>query len=757
MLKSTQQLLKTSSGPKTKLWLALGYLSILGGALLLGWSLFQIVEGSISGNLDGAISYPLSLSIGCILFGVLVLTTTIKFAGLFLIALAGQASTLRLIDAGKAMHYQHYLLDRATLQAHIFSFGIIVLQTIIIGFVIWQNKGRILAWLRRQFRWWQLLLAFFAFAVLSATVSPDVGTFIRELVFAGFIQTVNLANVLLLALVMPENLQTRITNLLNKFFDHKEESDGTATPRIDRFALVVGIWVIVISAFLNLFAYQRHPHIPDEVAYIYHARYLADGKLYTAAPPVQDAFDVYLMQFDGDRWYPAPPIGWPMILAIGELVGLPWLVNPVLGGINILLAYLLLTELYSRRLAKISIFLLAISPWYVFMAMNFMTHMFTLTCALTAALGLVWARKTGRIRWILLSGFALGVMSLIRPLEALIWALLIGLWAIGFGGKRIRISWLAALVITTGLTASLVLPYNKLLTGSASIFPINQYTDQRFGHNSNAYGFGPDRGMGWPIDPNMGHDPIDAMINADLNGFSINIELFGWSIGSLLFVILFVLSGRFQKSDYLMFAVITTVFIAFFFYYFSGGPDFGARYWFLMIVPLVVLTVRGIQSLENRLNSGGLGSSSRVLAVLLLAGVLALINYFPWRAIDKYYHYLNMRPDIRELAEDYHFGRSLVLIDGDEHPDYASAFVYNPVDMQADAPIYAWDRDPETRQQVLRAYQDRPVWIIAGPTITHAGYQIIEGPVPASELLAEEGTYPLLGSVFAGETSDATK
>ncbi len=231
--------------------------------------------------------------------------------------------------------------------------------------------------------------------------------------------------------------------------------------------------------------------------------------------------------------------------------------------------------------------------------------------------------------------------------------------------------------------------------------------------------------------------PFDAIINADLNGFSINIELFGWSIGSLLFVILFVLSGPFQKSDYLMFAVIAAVFIAFFFYYFSGGPDFGARYWFLMIVPLVVLTVRGIQTLEDKLNSDQSGNSTPVLAIVLLVGIFALVNYFPWRAIDKYYHYLNMRPDIRELAKEYDFGRSLVLIEGDEHPDYASAFVYNPIDMQADAPIYAWDRDPETRQQVLQAYQDRPVWIIAGPTVTHAGYQIIAGPVPASELLAD--------------------
>ena len=191
-----------------------------------------------------------------------------------------------------------------------------------------------------------------------------------------------------------------------------------------------------------------------------------------------------------------------------------------------------------------------------------------------------------------------------------------------------------------------------------------------------------------------------------------------------------------------MFAVILAVYVAFFFYYFSGGPDFGARYWFLMIVPLVVPSVRGIEYLETRLASSQQENSGRVLAIVFLLGLMALINYFPWRAIDKYYHYLNMRPDIRELAEENDFGRSLILIVGEEHPDYASAFVYNPIDMLAEAPIYAWDRNLETRQAVLKAYSDRPVWLIAGPTITQAGYEVMVGPLSAAELLANNSFPP---------------
>ena len=82
-------------------------------------------------------------------------------------------------------------------------------------------------------------------------------------------------------------------------------------------------------------------------------------------------------------------------------------------------------------------------------------------------------------------------------------------------------------------------------------------------------------------------------------------------------------------------------------------------------------------------------------------------------------------------------GESLVLIRGDKDPDYASAAVYNPLDLSAPAPIYAWDRDPVTRKRLLQAYATRPVWIIDGPSLTRRGYEITAGPVPAAELLKD--------------------
>jgi hypothetical protein len=176
-------------------------------------------------------------------------------------------------------------------------------------------------------------------------------------------------------------------------------------------------------------------------------------------------------------------------------------------------------------------------------------------------------------------------------------------------------------------------------------------------------------------------------------------------------------------------------------YWFSGGPDFGARYWYLMLIPLVALTVRGIHYLEQTLGPES-GKSPRrgalVLVGILSLCIFALVNYFPWRAIDKYHHYRGMRPDIRYLAKKYNFGKSLVLIRGDLESDYMSAWTYNPLHPDADAPIYAWDRNREVGERVLEAYQNRPVWIVNGPSISESSFDVIDGPLSALELLAKK-------------------
>jgi len=663
-----------------------------------------------------------------------------------LLALFGQAAMLRLILAGKEMGYQHYLtLDEmfqgATLPAAIF----IALQAVLVMIAIFTRRKRILEGLNSVFRPWQLIVLGAAIALTSATVSERPVYYAAELATAAFICLVQFGNITLVALSLRDTHLEGFWRGFSRLVLGGSETHSSKRIAPGGLVWLAALWVLVSSATLNLLVYQNHPHIPDEVAYLYQARMLARGQLSLPAPPVREAFSFYLMEIDENRWFPTPPVGWPAALALGTVLGVPWLVNPLLGAANLVLVFLVLGELYDRKLARISVLLLSFSPWFIFMGMNFLTHTFTLTCGLLAVLSIIRARQTGLARWAWAAGLALGVCSLIRPLEALILAGLLGVWALGFGGERLPTRSLAGLVVSTGLVAALVFPYNQQLTGSWKVFPINSYTDEHFGENSNAYGFGPDRGMGWPIDPFRGHGVADGLVNANLNTFQINTELFGWSTGSLWPVYIFLLLKKFQKTDLLMLALSAAIFTAFFFYYFSGGPDFGARYWYLMIVPLVALSARGLIELTTHialLSEGGALTAARLWLAVACLSMMALVNFFPWRATDKYFHYLEMRPDVRQLAQETPFGHSLILIQGNEQPDYASAAVYNPLDFEADKPLYAWDRSLDVRNKLLKSFPDRNVWILGGPSRTGNGYRILLGPVPANQLLGQSIAIP---------------
>ena len=634
------------------------------------------------------------------------------------LALAGQAASLRLIDAGPLIHYQHYVLPaRAFADARLrWALLAVIFQALIVSGGLGAHREEIGRWLRQLGGTWRVAGALALTLSVAAAVSRDRRFFVFELSFAAAVQLVNIGNIVLLAWTLPEDWLKRAGRRLDAWLDGS---------RIN-LVWAAAAWVTIASALLAWFVYERHPHVADEVIYLYNARYFAAGEAFMPPPPLPAAFDVDLMDYKPDKWFSAAPAGWPALLSLGERLKAAWLVNPVLGGVNVVLIYSLLRGLYSPRISRICVLLLCASPWYLFLAMSYMNHMALLTCALVGFLGVARVIRSGAAWWAAMAGLGAGAASLIRPLDAAIIAVLCGAWLLEVKGWRGKLWALVAFGIGTAAAGAIALPYNRALTGDATQSPLNAYVDRVYGPKAGAYGFGPERGLGWPTDPYPGHTPFEALILAELNGHSLNTELFGWSTGSLVLLAIFVFFGRWRRSDILMLAGIAGVLLAYAPYWGNGGPDFGPRYWFLILVPCLALSARGLELLE----SGQASPARATLAVGALC-LLTLVNYFPWRSLDKYHHYLRMRADVRELAQQYHFGKSLVLVRGERFPDYMSAAIYNPLDLHADAPIYVWDRSDEVRQKILSLYPDRPVWVLEGPTVTHGGYRVASEPLKA--------------------------
>jgi len=637
----------------------------------------------------------------------------------------GQAATLQLTSAGPGVHYQH-LLSPAAMAASAARWAplVLLLEVLAVAVGLGREWPRVRGMLRAALPGWRLPVAAAAFALTSATVSRAPAEYAVELILATLLQLAHLGAAVLagLSLAGPaaEGLGRQVAGLLGT------DRDGPVR-FFDRVAVAGAAWTVVVSSLLVVLSYQRHPHIPDEVVYLLHAKYFAAGMLWMPAPPVPEAFELDLMVMEATRWFSPVPPGWPAVLAVGVKLGAPWFVNPVLGGISILLAHAVVAEVMDRRTARVTVLLMSVSPWHLFVSMSLLGHEAALACALGAALAVVRLRAGRGLGWAVSGGACLGMLSLIRPLEGLVWALLLGAWSLGARGRGPLLRFAPAAVLTAATVAvgAIQLWYNRALTGRPGYFPITLYTDRAYGPHVNDLGFGASRGLGWGFDPFPGHGPLDVVVNTNLNVTVTNVELLGWACGSMV-VLLLLLAGPRRRGAGLMLGAIGAVAGVHAFYWFSGGPDFGARYWYLIIVPALALAARGIENAAGGWDSGA--RAGRVGFAALGLALAALIVFVPWRARDKYHHYRGMRPDVRALAAEHGFGRSLVLVRGRQHPDFAGAAAYNRVGLTGDGPVYAWERDQETRRRLLAAFPDRPVWLLEGLSQAGGGYRLV-GPI----------------------------
>lgn len=716
-------------------------LLILLGLTLLVWASLSEYFRDNEKALTGKFCLPLAASVGLILMGCLVCSKWKGFAFWLGLALVGQAASLQMINAGHLIHFQHYRSLSELLSKDVLLLVLFASQIILVAFGIRKRLPAIKAWLNKTFARWQLIVIVIFLLFSGAAVTKDASVYITSLLMAAFIQFISLANILCLAWSVPSELLVSLRQKFERLFGESKETEKETPRRLDRFVWLAALWVVLLAGALSYFVYERHPHVPDETQYLFQARYMAAGQLTVKAPLVPEAFSMYMVPYQEERWFGIFSPGWPAVLAIGMKLNAVWLVNPLLGGLCVLLAYLFFQELYSRRFARLAVLLLCCSPWFVFMAMSFMSHIFTLVCALCAAILLRRALAAHKANYAFGAGLVVGFVSLIRPLDGVMVAALLGLWTL-LSCRMWKTRVITALILVAGTvtTAALVFPYNKFVTGSATLSPLDAYYTKYFWPKVMALGFGPERGIHWGLDAFPGHSLLEAIINSALNTFLLNTELFGWGIGSLLLIVCFLLSGGLPRKDFWTLTVIAIVIGGYSLFWYHGGPDFGARYWFLCIIPLIALTVKSVEWLSQRVkeeNNLSHANPRIALAVVVLC-MSSMICYFPWRAIDKYHHYLGMQPDIQQFARQHNFGKSLVLIRGNEHPDYQSAWIYNPLNFEGDAPIYAWDKNPEVRTQLLKAYADRPIWIVDGPTRTNKSYKVIQGPIDANELLAKE-------------------
>ena len=243
--------------------------------------------------------------------------------------------------------------------------------------------------------------------------------------------------------------------------------------------LLYGITSFLLSIAVALGPLQGVVHVNDEVVYTLQSKLFAAGM---RTGPAADNASMLLYPFwvTAPESYAAFPPGWPAILALGEIVGLPWIINPLLAACLPLLVYALTLEWTDSRTARIAALLVAISPAIWMLGASRMAHTSVLV-ALASAWLVLTRRKDAPLYWVA-AGAAVAYVMLARPFDAF----LIGLPLLGWGLYRARNS-IQRLALALPVVVALVMigVDNQQLTGNVFEFPIRQWADHWYDDRPN--------------------------------------------------------------------------------------------------------------------------------------------------------------------------------------------------------------------------------------------------------------------------------
>jgi len=130
---------------------------------------------------------------------------------------------------------------------------------------------------------------------------------------------------------------------------------------------------------------------PDENGYSFQARIFLQGKI-MAEPlpgtasggknmPPEISYENHVLISRG--WFTHFPPGWPLLLAAGYLLGAPWVLNPLLGLLLLVLSGAIGRSFFSQQTGVLAAIFVCLCPFFLANSVRMMSH--TLCACLIAA------------------------------------------------------------------------------------------------------------------------------------------------------------------------------------------------------------------------------------------------------------------------------------------------------------------------------------------------------------------------------------
>ncbi len=446
----------------------------------------------------------------------------------------------------------------------------------------------------------------------------------KESLMSAGLQLGLLAAIFLLAVLAKSRLEKISEFLLN-------------IPR-KRFLGMLFILAFVISTTAFCYKFQFFARSGDTNAILFQAKILAKGAITVPAHPLKDFFySDYII--NNTRMYAQYPLGTSFVLMWGVLLGMPWIINPLLGAFGLIFLYLTAVELYDEVIARYGIFIILISPLYIEYSASYLSHIpqffflsiFTYYFIKTIRLPV----SASKNRYPVISGMALGMAINTRPMTALTVSLPFLCWGIYFLIKDWRAYYKKVILFTLGLTPFLLGLFlvNMLQNGHPLLFGHKVYNGPR---------------------PTIGFGSEEYTVSKALSTYFFRMVwltkrlVYGSLLSGGLLSLLALSFMDFRKNNYFLWAVFISTSIG---YLPVASSVWQFRYYFTATLYLLLLLPLGIRNLGDwgARNFKFANGISLLTSFLLIITILFLggFNLKKWVGID----YIRRPYDIAAQAD----------------------------------------------------------------------------------------------------------
>ena len=234
------------------------------------------------------------------------------------------------------------------------------------------------------------------------------------------------------------------------------------------------VLIFITLGLISYVSFHNFPYTYDEYNYLYQANIFSQGKLFLEVPEVFRPFKENFMILHDSKLFSKYPPGFSLILAIGVLLKIPGLINPLIAVLTLMILYSFTKSFLGPKYGLLSVIIISTTPYFLAYSASYYSQPAALL--LTALIFLIIRKYelTSQLHYLLLLGLVSGYSSLTRPLDSFCVIVPSYLYLAYILYKKKDLKKMSYSILTYATVFALFLIYNYILIGKISIatYPI---------------------------------------------------------------------------------------------------------------------------------------------------------------------------------------------------------------------------------------------------------------------------------------------